>query len=52
MSSAALSRPTDVSRVVVGMAVSLDGSVQDAGGSADALYPDLEALRGTPYTDA
>ena len=28
--------------------MSLDGFVNDANGSASALYPDLQALRGTP----
>jgi dihydrofolate reductase len=35
--------------VIAGMAMSLDGYVEDAGGSADALYPDLAELRDTSY---
>jgi dihydrofolate reductase len=34
------------------MTMSLDGFVHDANGSAAALYPDLEALQGTPYMAA
>ncbi|MBA3727743.1 MAG: dihydrofolate reductase family protein, partial [Actinobacteria bacterium] len=33
--------------VIVGMTISLDGFVADQTGSADRLYPDLAALRGT-----
>ena len=32
--------------------MSLDGFVADASGSADPLYPDLEALHGTDYMNA
>ena len=35
--------------VVAGMTTSLDGFVDDPGGSASRLYPDLAALRGTAY---
>jgi dihydrofolate reductase len=35
--------------VVVGMTISLDGFVADREGSVARLYPDLAALRGTPY---
>jgi dihydrofolate reductase len=38
--------------VIAGMTMSLDGYVADAGGSASRLYPDLAALRGTPYMNA
>ncbi|MGH9224099.1 MAG: hypothetical protein ACRD2W_10045 [Acidimicrobiales bacterium] len=38
-------------RVIVGMTISVDGFVQDASGSAERLYPDLAALRGTPFMD-
>lgn len=38
--------------VIAGMTVSLDGFVTDRGGSAGPLYPDLGALRGTPYMNA
>jgi len=38
-----------MARVIAGMTVSLDGFVQDAEGSAAALYPDLEELRDSPY---
>ncbi|MHB9032587.1 MAG: dihydrofolate reductase family protein [Anaerolineae bacterium] len=36
-------------KVLVGMAVSLDGYAADASGSLDKLYPSLEALRETDY---
>ena len=32
--------------------MSLDGFVHDANGSAATLYPDLQALQGTPYMTA
>ncbi len=38
-----------MAKLIVGMTMSLDGFVADAGGSADRLYPDLAALRDTPY---
>lgn len=38
-----------MAKVIVGMTLSLDGFVADRNGSADALYPDLAALRDTPY---
>lgn len=38
-----------MARVVVGMTTSVDGFVNDEGGSASALYPDLAALRDTDY---
>jgi dihydrofolate reductase len=38
--------------VIAGMTVSLDGFVQDAEGSAGALYPDLADLRDSPYMKA
>jgi dihydrofolate reductase len=42
-----------MARVIAGMTTSLDGFVADASGSASRLYPDLAALRNTPYmTDA
>jgi dihydrofolate reductase len=39
-----------MTRVIVGMTMSLDGFVADQSGSAD-LYPDLASLRGTGYMD-
>jgi dihydrofolate reductase len=36
-----------MAKVLVGMIVSLDGFVNDRGGSVERLYPDLEALRET-----
>ena len=41
-----------MARVIAGMTVSLDGFVQDAEGSAAALYPDLADLRDSPYMEA
>jgi dihydrofolate reductase len=41
-----------VARVVAGMTISLDGFVQDADGSAAALYPDLVELQDSPYLRA
>ncbi len=41
-----------MARVIAGMTVSLDGSVQDAEGSAAALYPDLADLQDSPYMKA
>jgi len=41
-----------LAKVIVGMTLSLDGFVADRNGSADALYPDLAALRDTPYMKA
>jgi dihydrofolate reductase len=38
--------------VIAGMTISLDGYVADRGGDLGPLYPDLDALRGTPYMDA
>ncbi|MPZ93972.1 MAG: riboflavin biosynthesis protein RibD [Propionibacteriales bacterium] len=35
--------------VIAGMTTSLDGFVADRNGSAGPLYPDLAALRDTPY---
>lgn len=40
-----------MSDVVAGMTVSIDGYVEDPDGRADPLYPDLAALRGTPYME-
>ncbi len=37
-----------MSRVIVGMTVSLDGFVEDASGSVAALYPDFEAMHEYP----
>ena len=34
-------------KVIVGMTMSLDGFVQDRGGSVGALYPDFDTLRDT-----
>ena len=36
-----------MSKVVVGMTISLDGFVNDSNGSVAALYSDLESLRET-----
>lgn len=41
-----------MARVIAGMTSSLDGFVADQDGSAGRLYPDLAALRGTPYMNA
>jgi dihydrofolate reductase len=41
-----------MAKVIGGMTMSLDGFVADASGSADPLYPDLEALHGTDYMNA
>ena len=41
-----------MAKVIAGMTMSLDGFVEDADGSAGALYPDLAALRETPYMRA
>jgi dihydrofolate reductase len=38
--------------VIAGMTTSLDGFVADAGGGVGRLYPDLAALRDTPYMRA
>lgn len=40
-----------MARVIVGMTTSLDGFVADESGSASRLYPDLAALRDTPYME-
>ena len=39
-------------RLIAGMTVSLDGFVQDAEGSAAALYTDLADLQDSPYVKA
>jgi dihydrofolate reductase len=36
-----------MSKVILGMTMSLDGFINDRGGSVDALYPDLDKLRDT-----
>jgi dihydrofolate reductase len=41
-----------MARLIAGMTVSLDGYVQDAGGSAAALYTDLADLQDSPYMRA
>ena len=41
-----------MARVIAGMTVSLDGFVQDAEGSAAALYTDLADLQDSPYVQA
>ena len=41
-----------MARVIAGMTVSLDGFVQDANGSTDALYPDLTELQDSAYMKA
>ncbi len=38
--------------VIVGMTISVDGFVADPDGSNRRLYPDLAALRETPWTRA
>ncbi|MGH9215264.1 MAG: dihydrofolate reductase family protein [Acidimicrobiales bacterium] len=38
-----------MSKVIAGMAISLDGFVADESGSAGRLHPDLAALQGTDY---
>ena len=38
--------------LIVGMTTSLDGFVEDAGGSAGPLSPDLDTLRETPFMQA
>ena len=38
-----------MAKVIVGMTISVDGFVADRHGSASRLYPDLRALRETPY---
>jgi len=38
---------SSVAKVIVGMTISLDGFINDRGGSVDALYPDLNTLRDT-----
>lgn len=40
-----------MTKLITGMTVSLDGFVADRDGNADALYPDLAALQGTPYME-
>jgi dihydrofolate reductase len=41
-----------MARVIAGMTISLDGYVEDADGSADALYSDLAALGDSAYMKA
>jgi dihydrofolate reductase len=41
-----------MARLIAGMTVSLDGYVQDAEGSASALYTDLADLQDSPYLKA
>jgi hypothetical protein len=41
-----------VARVIAGMTMSLDGFVEDANGSAGALYPDFGELQDSPYMNA
>jgi dihydrofolate reductase len=41
-----------MARLIAGMTVSLDGYVQDAEGSAAALYTDLADLQDSPYVKA
>lgn len=36
-----------MAKVILGITMSLDGYINDRGGSVDALYPDLETLRDT-----
>jgi dihydrofolate reductase len=41
-----------MTRVIAGLTLSLDGFFEDADGSTDALYTDLEALQDSPYMKA
>ncbi len=41
-----------MSRVIVGMTMSLDGFVSDRNGEVDRLYPDLEAMRQSEHLRA
>lgn len=41
-----------MAKLITGMTVSLDGFVADREGNSDALYPDLAALKDTPYMEA
>ena len=41
-----------MAQLIAGMTMSLDGFVADDHGDAGVLYPDLEALRATPYLKA
>lgn len=41
-----------MTRVIVGMTMSVDGFVADRNGGVGRLYPDLEDLRGTAYMNA
>ena len=41
-----------MTKVIVGITISLDGFAADRNGSAGALYPDLEDLRDTDYMQA
>ena len=41
-----------MTKVIVGMTMSLDGFVADRSGGAGLLYPDLAALQGTTYMNA
>jgi len=36
-----------MAKVLIGMAMSLDGFVEDASGDVSRLYPDLRSLRDT-----
>jgi dihydrofolate reductase len=36
-----------MAKVILGMTMSLDGFINDRGGTVDALYPDLDTLRDT-----
>jgi dihydrofolate reductase len=38
-----------MAKVIAGMAMSLDGFIEDRKGSVGALYPDLDALRNTEF---
>jgi dihydrofolate reductase len=40
-----------LAKVIVGMTISLDGFAADQNGHAGRLYPDLAALRSTPYME-
>ena len=47
MTTAGQKRNHKIGKVILGMAMSLDGFVNDRNGSVDRLYPDLEALTKT-----
>lgn len=52
MSPGVSARQMSMAKLITGMTVSLDGFVADREGNSDALYPDLAALKDTPYMEA